>query len=51
MGDCGGVFVVSVWRVGGTRGSCIVSSAADVLGVSWVRGIRRVCEVCERCIC
>ena len=31
----------------GTRGSCIVSSAADVLGVSVVRGMREVGGVCE----
>ena len=34
MGDGGGVVVVSVVHVGGTRGSGIVSRAADVLGMS-----------------
>ena len=34
--------VVSVWYVGGTRGSGIVPSAADVLWMSVVRGIRGV---------
>ena len=35
--------VVSAGHVGGTRGSCIVSSAADVL---WMRGGSEVCEMC-----
>ena len=34
--------VVSAWHVGGTRGSGIVSSAADVLWMSLVRGMRGV---------
>ena len=42
--------VVSVWHVCGTRGSGIVSSAFDVLGLSVVRGIRGVGGVCEMCI-
>ena len=32
--------------VGGTRGSCIVSSAANLLGMSvvrWMRGVGGVC--------
>ena len=33
--------------MGGTRGSGIVSSAADVLGMSVVRGIRGVGGMCE----
>ena len=37
--------------VGGTRGSGIVSSAADVLGMSAVRGIKRVGGLCQMCIC
>ena len=37
--------MVTAGHVGGTRGSGIVSSAADVL---WMRGIG---EVCEMCIC
>ena len=41
-GDGGGVVVVSAGNVGGTRGSGIVSSAADVLGMSVVHGMRGV---------
>ena len=37
--------MVSAKHVGGTHGSGIVSSAADVL---WMKGIG---EVCEMCIC
>ena len=37
-----GVVVVSAWHVDGTRSSCIVSSAADVL---WMRGVGEVCEM------
>ena len=36
--------------VGGTRGSGIVSSAADVLGISVLRGMREVGGVCEMCM-
>ena len=43
MGDGGGVVVVSVLHVGGTRGSGTVSSASDVL---WMRGAGGVCEMC-----
>ena len=32
--------------VGGIRGSCILSSAGDVLVMSVVRGMRRVGEMC-----
>ena len=46
MGYGGGVVVVSAGHVGGTRGSGIVSSAADVLGISVVRGMRGVGGVC-----
>ena len=49
VGD-GGV-VVSVGHVGGTRVSCIVSSAANMIGISVVHGIRGVGGVCEMCIC
>ena len=35
-------------HVGGTRGSGIVSSAADVL---WMSGMRGVGGVCEMCMC
>ena len=37
--------------VGGTRGSGNVSSAADVLEMSVVRGMRGVVVVCEICMC
>ena len=36
--------------VGDTCGSGIVSSAADILGMSVVRGMRGVDGVCEMCI-
>ena len=36
---------------GGTRGYGIVSSAADVLWMSVVRGMRGVDGVCEKCMC
>ena len=42
--------MVSAWHVGGTRGSDIVSSAADVLWMSVVRGVRGVGGVCEMCM-
>ena len=38
-------------HVGGTRGSDIVSSAADMLWRSVVRGMRGVGGVCEMCMC
>ena len=50
MGDGCGVVVVCAGHVGGTRGSGIVSSAADVLWVSVVRGMRGVGGVCEMCM-
>ena len=40
VGDGWSVVVVSAGHVGGTRGSCIVSSASDVLWMSVVRGMR-----------
>ena len=43
--------VVSVGHLGGTRGSCIGSSAADVVGMSVVRGMRGFGRVCEICMC
>ena len=43
--------VVSAGHVGGTRGSGVVSSAADVIWMSVVRGMRGVGEVCEMCMC
>ena len=51
MGDGGGVIVVSAGHLGGTRGSGIVSSVADVLEMSVVRGMRGVGRVCEMCMC
>ena len=36
---------------GGTRGSGIVSSAADVLWMSVMREMRGVGGVCEMCMC
>ena len=43
--------MVSAGHVGGTRGSGIVSSAADALGMSVVRGMRKVGGACEMCMC
>ena len=43
--------MVSAWHLGGTRGSGIVSSAADVLWMSVVRGMRGFDGVCEMCMC
>ena len=37
--DGGGVGVVRAGHVGGTRRSCTVSSAADVIGISVVCGM------------
>ena len=56
MGDGCGVVMVNAWHVGGTRGSGItttdiVSSAADVLWMSVVRGMIGVGGVCEICMC
>ena len=54
MGDDGGaVVVMSAGKeyVGGTHVSCIVSCAADVLGMSIVCGLRGVGGVCEMCMC
>ena len=42
MGDGGGGVVVSACHVTGTRGSVIVYSAADLLGM---RGVGGVCEM------
>ena len=43
--------MVSAGHVGGTCGSGIVSSVADVLWMSGVRGLRGVGGVCEMCMC
>ena len=37
--------------MGVTRGSCVVSSADNVLEMSVVRGVRGVCRVFEMCMC
>ena len=37
--------------VDGTRGSGIVSSASDMLGMSVVRGMNGLGGVCEMCMC
>ena len=51
LGDGYGVLVLSAGHMGGTRGSGIMSSAADVLWISVVRGMGRVGGVCEMCMC
>ena len=43
--------MVSAVHMGGTRGSGTVSSAADVLWMSMVRGVRGVGGLCEMCMC
>ena len=43
--------MVSAGHVGGSRGSDIVSGAADGLGMSAVRWMRRVGGACEMCMC
>ena len=43
--------MVSAGYVGGTRGSGIVSSAADVIWMSVMREMRGVGGVCEMCMC
>ena len=42
--------MVSAWHVGGTRGLGIMSSEADVLWMSVVRGLRGLVEY-VRCVC
>ena len=51
VGGGGGVVMVSAGHVGGTRSSGIVSSAADVLGLSVVHVMKGVGGVCEMCRC
>ena len=53
MVDGRGVVLVSAGYeyVGDTRGSRSVSSAANVLWMSMVRGMRRVGRVCKMCMC
>ena len=41
---------MNAWHVGGTRGSGIVSSASDVLGIIVVGGMRGVGGVGEMCM-
>ena len=43
--------MVNAWHANGTRGSGVVSSTADVLWMSVVRGMRGVGVVCEMCLC
>ena len=43
--------MVSEGHMGGTRSSGIVSSAADVLWMSVVRGMSGVGGVCDMCMC
>ena len=43
--------MVNAGHVGGTRGSGIVPSAADVLWMSVVRRMRGVGGACEMCMC
>ena len=43
--------MVSAGYVGGIHGSGIVSSAADVLWIRVLRGMRGVSGVCEMCMC
>ena len=43
--------MLSAGHVGGTRVSGIVSSADDVLWMSFVRMMRGVGGVCEMCMC
>ena len=47
VGDGAGVVSAGHECMGGTRGSSIVFSTADVLGITVVRGMRRVAGVCE----
>ena len=49
MGVKGSVVGMSAGYVGGTRGSGIVSSVADVLGMSVMRRMKGV-GVCEMCV-
>ena len=51
VGNGGGVVLGSAKHVGDTGGSVTVSSAANVLGMSVVLGIREVGGVCEMCMC
>ena len=45
VGSGGGVVAVSAY-MGGTRGSCVLASAGDVLEMSVVRGVDGVCDMC-----
>ena len=45
MGSGVDVIAVSAY-MGGTRGSCVFSSAGDVLEMSVVRGVGGVCDIC-----
>ena len=48
--DNAGVVAVHEY-VAGTRGSDILCSVDDVLGMSVVRGMRGIGGVCEMCMC
>ena len=50
VGDRGGVVVVGAGYVGGTRGSGILSSGANMLGMSVVRVMTGVGGMCEMCL-
>ena len=41
----GGCVVVVIAYMGGTRGSCVLASAGDVLEMSVVRGVGGVCDM------
>ena len=47
VGSGGGVSAVSAY-MDGTRGSGVLSSAGEVVGMSVVTG---VCRVCDMCMC
>ena len=44
MGSGGCTVAVSAY-IGGTRGSCVLSSTGDVLEMSMVRGVGGVCDM------
>ena len=45
VGSGGGGVAMSAC-MGGSRGSCVLASAGDVLGMSVVRGVGGVCDMC-----
>ena len=48
--ESGGGGVAMSACMGGTRGSCVLSSACDVLEMSVARGVGGVCDICM-CMC